>query len=145
MTTVKAKYLGNLRVECEHLQSGTKMITDAPTDNHGKGESFSPTDLCASSLAACMMTIMGLYAQNAGIDVTGTEIEITKVMAADPRRIGEVIVIFRMPARAYTEKRQKISRTGCSYLSGALQSGRKCKQTIILSGRLLTVFLPCKI
>ena len=109
MTTVKAKYLGNLRVECEHLQSGTKMITDAPTDNHGKGESFSPTDLCASSLAACMMTIMGLYAQNAGIDVTGTEIEITKVMAADPRRIGEVIVIFRMPARLIQKKTKNLS------------------------------------
>lgn len=107
MTTVKAKYLGDLRVECEHLQSGTKIITDAPTDNHGKGESFSPTDLCAASLAGCMMTIMGLYAQNAGIDVIGTEIEITKVMAADPRRIGEIVVIFHMPDREYTDKDKK--------------------------------------
>ena len=131
MTTVKAKYLGNLRVECEHLQSGTKMITDAPTDNHGKGESFSPTDLCASSLAACMMTIMGLYAQNASIDVTGTEIEITKVMAADPRRIGEVIVIFRMPARAYTEKDKKSLERAAHTCPVHYSLGENVKQTII--------------
>ena len=131
MTKVKAKYLGNLRVECEHLQSGTKMITDAPTDNHGKGESFSPTDLCASSLAACMMTIMGLYAQNAGIDVTGTEIEITKVMAADPRRIGEVIVIFRMPARADTEKDKKSLERAAHTCPVHYSLGENVKQTII--------------
>lgn len=107
MATVKAKYLGDLRVECEHIQSGTKVITDAPTDNHGKGESFSPTDLCATSLAGCMMTIMGLYAQNAGLDVKGTEIEITKKMATEPRRIGEVEVIFNMPDREYSDKDKK--------------------------------------
>lgn len=107
MTTVKAKYLGNLRVECEHLQSGTKIITDAPIDNHGKGEAFSPTDLCATSLAACMMTIMGLYAQTAGIDVEGTEIEISKTMAAEPRRIGRIDVIFNMPDREYSDKDKK--------------------------------------
>ncbi len=107
------------------------MITDAPTDNHVKGESFSPTDLCASSLAACMMTIMGLYAQNAGIDVTGTEIEITKVMAADPRRIGEVIVIFRMPARAYTEKDKKSLERAAHTCPVHYSLGENVKQTII--------------
>ena len=66
MATVKAKYLGDLRLECTHLQSGTKIITDAPTDNNGKGEAFSPTDLCSTSLAACAMTIMGIYAKNDG-------------------------------------------------------------------------------
>ncbi len=84
MTTVKATYLGGLRVECEHLQSGTKIVTDAPVDNHGKGEAFSPTDLCATSLAACMMTTMGIYAETAGIDLTGTEIEITKKWLSSP-------------------------------------------------------------
>jgi len=108
MATVKAKYLGNLRLECTHLQSGTKIITDAPTDNNGKGEAFSPTDLCSTSLAACAMTIMGIYAKNNGIDLTGAEIEITKKMAAEPRRIAEIDVIFNMPANGYSEKEKKI-------------------------------------
>lgn len=130
MTTVKAKYLGDLRIECVHLQSGTKIVTDAPTDNHGKGESFSPTDLCASSLAACMMTIMGLYAQNAGIDVTGTEIEISKVMAADPRRIGEVVVTFHMPDRAYTEKDKKALERAAHTCPVHYSLGGHVKQTV---------------
>ncbi len=130
MTTVKATYLGDLRIECEHLQSGTKIITDAPTDNHGKGESFSPTDLCASALAACMMTIMGLYAQNAGLDVKGTEIEITKVMATDPRRIGEVIVTFHMPDRAYTEKDKKALERAALTCPVHYSLGEQVKQTI---------------
>ena len=104
MTTVKAKYLGDLRLECTHLQSGTTIITDAPTDNNGKGEAFSPTDLCATSLAACAMTIMGIYAKNNGLDLSGAEIEITKKMAAEPRRIAEIDVIFHMPARAFSGK-----------------------------------------
>ena len=130
MTTVKATYLGDLRIECEHLQSGTKIITDAPTDNHGKGESFSPTDLCASALAACMMTIMGLYAQNAGLDVKGTEIEITKVMATNPRRIGEVIVTFHMPDRAYTEKDKKALERAALTCPVHYSLGKQVKQTI---------------
>lgn len=130
MTTVKATYLGDLRIECEHLQSGTKIITDAPTDNHGKGESFSPTDLCASALAACMMTIMGLYAQNAGLDVKGTEIEITKVMATNPRRIGEVIVTFHMPDRAYTEKDKKALERAALTCPVHYSLGEQVKQTI---------------
>ena len=105
MTTVRAKYLGGLRVECEHLQSGAKIVTDAPVDNHGKGEAFSPTDLCATSLAACMMTTMGIYAETIGIDLTGTEIERTKKMALEPhRRIGEVEIVFHMPDREYSDK-----------------------------------------
>lgn len=105
MATVKATYLGGLRVECEHLQSGTKIVTDAPVDNHGKGEAFSPTDLCATSLAACMMTTMGIYADTAGIDLTGTEIEITKKMAQEPhRRIGEIEIVFHMPDREFSDK-----------------------------------------
>jgi len=108
MTTVKAKYLGDLRLECVHLQSGTKIITDAPTENQGKGVSFSPTDLCATSLAACAMTIMGMYAQSNGIDLSGTEMEITKTMAADPRRIAAIDVVFNMPDRPFSEKERKI-------------------------------------
>ena len=104
MATVSAKYLGDLRVECVHNQSGTKIITDAPTDNQGKGEAFSPTDLCATALGACALTIIGIYAKNHGVDVTGTEMEITKTMSADPRRIGKIEVTFKMPDREYSAK-----------------------------------------
>lgn len=104
MATVSAKYLGDLRMECVHNQSGTKIITDAPSDNQGKGESFSPTDLCATALGACAMTIIGIYGKNHGVDVTGTEVEITKTMSASPRRIGKIEVVFKMPAKSYSEK-----------------------------------------
>jgi uncharacterized OsmC-like protein len=108
MTTIKAKYLGDLRLECVHLQSGTKIITDAPSDNRGKGEAFSPTDLCATSLAACVMTIMGIYARDHDLDLAGTEIEITKRMSAEPRRIGEINVTFHMPDRQFSDKQKTI-------------------------------------
>lgn len=103
MPTVTAKYLGDLRIECEHVQSGVKLITDAPVDNHGKGQAFSPTDLCSTSLGACAMTIMGIYAMNNKIDITGARMEITKTMSANPRRIAQVEVVFHMPDKPYTQ------------------------------------------
>ena len=107
MATVTATYLGNLRVECVHAATGTTLITDAPVDNHGKGEAFSPTDLCVTALASCAMTIIGIYGQKHDVDVTGTKIEVIKTMSANPRRIGKIEVIFNMPDREYTDK-QKI-------------------------------------
>ena len=74
MADITARYLGDLRVECVHQQSGTVLVTDAPKDNNGKGEAFCPTDLCATALAACAMTIIGIYGRNHGVDVTGTTI-----------------------------------------------------------------------
>lgn len=108
MTTIKAKYLGNLRMESTHMQSGIKIITDAPTDNKGKGESFSPTDLCVTALGSCIMTIAGMYCQENNIDITGTEIEIEKIMSSDPRRIGEIKIDFNMPDREYSKKEMTI-------------------------------------
>ncbi len=102
MATVKTIYLGDLRTQNIHLQSGCKIITDAPCDNRGKGEAFSPTDLLATSLGTCIMTIMGMKAMDNGIDLTGTEIEITKIMASDPRRVGEVILEFNFPKKSYS-------------------------------------------
>lgn len=106
MTTMTAKYLGDLRVECTHEASGTRIITDAPVDNHGKGEAFSPTDLCATAVAACAMTIIGIYAKNHGVDVEGARMEITKSMSASPRRIGEIRTTFFMPAKGYSDKQK---------------------------------------
>lgn len=97
MTTSKVRYEGQLRTAAVHLQSDNRIITDAPTDNHGKGEAFSPTDLLATSLASCMLTIMGIKAEQMGMDITGTVAEVTKIMAADPRRVSEVHVIVTFP------------------------------------------------
>lgn len=108
MATVSATYLGDLRVECVHNQSGTRIITDAPTDNQGKGASFSPTDLCATALGACAMTIIGIYAQSHGVDVTGAKMRIAKTMSANPRRIGKVEVVFEMPDKDYSDKEKAI-------------------------------------
>ncbi|MGP5505650.1 OsmC family protein [Psychrobacter celer] len=92
MTTSKVTYQGDLRTTAIHLQSNNQIITDAPTDNHGKGEAFSPTDLLATSLASCMLTIIGIKAADMDIDVVGTKVEVTKIMAADPRRVSEIQV-----------------------------------------------------
>ncbi|SDF67213.1 OsmC family protein [Desulfovibrio legallii] len=108
MATVSATYLGDLRVECVHEQSGVRLITDAPTDNQGKGASFSPTDLCATALGACAMTIIGIYAQSHGVDVTGAKMRIAKTMSANPRRIGKVEVVFEMPDKDYSDKEKAI-------------------------------------
>lgn len=97
MLTATAKYLGELRVEATHLQSGKVLITDAPTDNNGKGEAFSPTDTVAVSLATCMLTIMGIRADKQGIDLQGATAEITKTMASDPRRIAKIEVSISFP------------------------------------------------
>lgn len=108
MTTMKAKYLGNLRVECEHLQSGAKIVTDAPVDNQGKGEAFSPTDLCATALGACILTTMGIYAEQHGIDLMGTEMEIVKKMGTEPRRIVVIEIVLNMPRREYSDKEKTV-------------------------------------
>ena len=101
-------YLGDLRTQATHLQSGTVIITDAPTDNQGKGEAFSPTDLCATSLGSCMLTIMGIAARLHGINMDGTKVSMLKVMAADPRRIGRIELRFDMPNVVYSPKQKKI-------------------------------------
>ena len=106
--TSTVQYLGELRTEATHHLSGQKIITDAPPDNQGRGEAFSPTDLCATSLASCMLTIMGISARNHGFDMTGARAEVTKIMAADPRRIGRIEINMRMPPNGYTETQRKI-------------------------------------
>lgn len=94
MTTSTVTYQGDLRTSAIHLQSNNTIITDAPTDNHGKGEAFSPTDLLATSLASCMLTIIGIKARDMQVDISGTKADVTKVMAADPRRVSEVQIVI---------------------------------------------------
>lgn len=105
--TSKSAYLGNLRVKNTHLQSGNTYLTDAPTDNHGKGEAFSPTDTVATGLANCILTTMGIKAEAMEVDLTGTYAETTKTMAANPRRIAKVEVDIHFPT-SYDEKTRKI-------------------------------------
>lgn len=107
MTTSTVEYQGNLRTQALHLQSNNQIITDAPVDNQGKGEAFSPTDLLATSLASCMLTIIGIKAENMQVDVTGTKAEVTKVMAAEPRRVSEIKVNIQF-AKDFDERTKKI-------------------------------------
>lgn len=108
MATIKTIYLGELRTESEHLQSGNKVITDAPTDNRGKGEYFSPTDLLATALGSCIMTIMGITARDNEIDLEGTEVNVTKIMASEPRRVKNVIIEFNFPQKKYSNRDKEI-------------------------------------
>ena len=102
--TATVTYESNLRTTCLHLQSGSVFETDAPTDNKGKGERFSPTDLIATGLGACLITTMGIKAESMDIQLDGAKVEVTKIMVSDPRRIGKIIVHATMPALNLDEK-----------------------------------------
>ncbi|MCT4647649.1 MAG: OsmC family protein [Carboxylicivirga sp.] len=130
MTTVKTKYLGGLRTENIHLQSGAKIITDAPCDNRGKGESFSPTDMLATALGNCILTIMGIKAMDNNIDIEGTELEITKIMAENPRRVDEVIMEFNFPQKNYNAEQKSLIESVAGTSPVPLSVHPDLKQTI---------------
>ena len=100
-------YEGDLRTVATHLQSGDKFETDAPTDNHGKGERFSPTDLVATALGTCMATIMGMRAREMNVDLRGMKIEVEKIMKADPRRVGGINLTFHFPESLVPDEKQR--------------------------------------
>ncbi len=108
MATSEIKYLGDLRTKATHTQSGISIITDAPIDNQGKGEAFSPTDLLATSLGNCMLTIMGIAARTHSLDIKGTTCSITKIMASEPRRVSGIQAAISFPAKAFSDKDKKI-------------------------------------
>lgn len=109
MVEISIKYLGDLRCEAHHEPSGVVLVTDAPVDNEGRGESFSPTDLAATSLGACMLTIMGITARKQGVDLGETKVKVTKEMTAQlPRRIAKLTVVFTIPLPASHEKREML-------------------------------------
>src|SRR5688500_16184150 len=111
MASMTGYYIGGLRSEVTHLKSGNKVITDAPPDNNGKGEAFSPTDLTCASLNSCMMTLMGMLAQREGIDLNGLRSEIIKIMASNPRRIAEIqITFFHENLKATDIQKEKLRR-----------------------------------
>ena len=100
-------YEGNLRTVATHLQSGTVIETDAPTDNQGKGERFSPSDLVATALGNCMLTIMGIKARDMGVELEGTRVDVTKIMASEPRRIGGVKIMFHFSDTLKIDEKQR--------------------------------------
>lgn len=109
--TSKVNYLGELRTEATHLSSGNVIFTDAPIDNNGKGEAFSPTDTVATALASCAMTIMGIKAASMGWDIKGISAEVTKVMSTNPRRIAKVSVVFHVPFKTDEKQRKILEQT----------------------------------
>lgn len=111
MVTSKVTYLGDLRTTSVHLRSGNTIITDAPTDNHGRGEAFSPTDSVANALATCMLTVMGIKAWDLDVDFTGSTADVTKIMGTDPRRITEIHVTFTMELSTDEKTRTILERT----------------------------------
>lgn len=133
METSRVLYTGDLRTEATHVKSGQSFITDAPLDNQGRGEAFSPTDLLATSLGACAITVVGIAARTHGFNVDGTSIKITKIMASDPRRVGEVIVEMDFPAVKYTEKEKSIIRHTINTCPVGQSLNPELKQTFILN------------
>ncbi len=111
MPTSNVTYLGELRTSSTHIQSGSKIISDAPTDNNGKGEAFSPTDTVANALASCMFTVMGIKARDLDIDFSDSTAEVTKIMASEPRRISEIHVVFSMNLVADEKIKMILERT----------------------------------
>src|SRR5215472_1377009 len=109
MVTIDIEYKGDLRCEAIHQPSGTRLNTDAPRDNHGKGESFSATDLVATALGTCMLTIMGIVARNSNLDLKGTQVTVQKEMVATPlRRIGKLGVKIKVPGKFTDEQKKKL-------------------------------------
>jgi putative redox protein len=108
METANTKYLGDLSTEIVHLRSGSVITTDAPVDNKGKGENFSPTDMVASALASCIFTIMGIAAREHSFSIDGSTCIITKIMTENPRKIGEIRIEFDFTANEYSDKQKKI-------------------------------------
>lgn len=108
METAATKYKGDLRTEITHLRSGSVITTDAPIDNKGKGENFSPTDLVASALGSCIFTIMGIAAREHGFSIDGASCKITKIMTEKPRKIGEIKIDFDFTGNEYNDKQKKI-------------------------------------
>ncbi|MCH7412779.1 OsmC family protein [Belliella sp. R4-6] len=130
MPTLKSSYLGNLRTQMTHLQSGTEVITDAPVDNNGKGEAFSPTDLVAAALGSCMVTIMGIVAEREGIAMNGLTWEVTKVMQAQPRKISEIVIDFHWEENGVNEKIIQKLKSAAKTCPVALSLDPEIKQTI---------------
>ncbi|MGD9976922.1 MAG: OsmC family protein [Bacteroidales bacterium] len=129
-TTSLIIYQGDLRTKATHVQSGVGIATDAPTDNQGKGEFFSPTDLLATSLGCCMVTIMGIAAKTHGFNIDGTTIEVQKIMGTNPRRVVEIVVDLHFPHSSYSAKERKLIELSAKECPVAQSLHPALKQTV---------------
>ena len=132
METAKTKYLGGLRTEILHVRSGSVIVTDAPVDNKGKGENFSPTDMVASALGSCILTIMGIAAREHGFTIDGTSCSITKIMADNPRKIGEIRIEFDFTSNSFTDKQKQILEVSVRTCPVALSLNEAVLQNVTL-------------
>ena len=130
MAPITTKYNGGLRTEATHVKSGNIIITDAPTDNNGKGEAFSPTDLVCAALSSCMMTIMGTLAEREAIELKGLTSEVVKVMASNPRKIAEIQITFAHPDLTATDLQKEKLRRAALTCPVALSLSESIKQTV---------------
>jgi putative redox protein len=111
MATASIEYVGDLRTICMHLQSGTQILTDAPTDNHGKGEAFSPTDLVATALGSCMVSIMAIKSKDLEVDLKDSTVSVTKIMQAEPRKIAKIVVELNMSIETSDKNKTILERS----------------------------------
>ena len=132
METAGTRYIGDLRTEITHLRSGSIITTDAPVDNKGKGEYFSPTDMVASALGSCIFTIMGIAAREHDFSIDGSSCKITKIMTDTPRMIGEVRIDFDFTGNNYTDKQKKILEYCVKTCPVALSLNKSVVQNVTL-------------
>lgn len=130
MKTSVVEYTGNLRTQATHLRSGNTIMTDAPVDNQGLGEAFSPTDMVATALASCMMTIMGIAAQRHHFNIDGTRAEVEKVMMTTPRRIGAIHLNITLPHNEYTSKQRRLIESAANSCPVAQSLHQEIQQVI---------------
>lgn len=126
----EVEYQGNLRTQAKHLKSGDIVVTDAPTDNNGKGEAFSPTDLVSAALSSCMMTIMGMVAEREGIDLKGLRAEVVKIMTSNPRKIGEIRITFHHASLNASDVQKQKLKNAALTCPVALSLSEAVKQTV---------------
>jgi putative redox protein len=129
----EVEYQGNLRTQAKHLKSGNTVVTDAPVDNNGKGEAFSPTDLVSAALSSCMMTIMGMVAEREEVDLKGLRSEVVKIMASNPRRIAEIQITFHHPSLIATDVQKQKLKNAALTCPVALSLSDLIKQTIVFN------------
>ncbi len=130
--TSKVTYKGNLRTEATHIRSGNVIVTDAPVDNQGKGEAFSPTDLAATSLASCILTIMGIAADRRSINMEGATAEVIKTMASGPRRISQIDINIKMPAYDYSDSDKKLLEKAAHHCPVGLSLHSDTKEVVTI-------------